>query len=208
MQATPLPEPPPLPPHKPRQPIRPGKWTFFLFIIFTLPVVAFIALRACGLVRPFSIPTNGMAPTIARGDMIVMENFTYHSRKPRRGDLAVFKTDDIHSLSPGSIFVQRVAGEPGDHLQVSEGRLRINGETIVLSGSAGEITYLPPTHLPGKRPGMNAVDVMVPEGGYFMLGDNSSNSLDSRYWGCVPEANIIGCISYRVWPPDRAGKVK
>jgi len=149
-----------------------------------------------------------MAPTISGGDLIVMENFTYLSRQPRRGDLAIFKTDGIPSLQSGSIYVKRVAGEPGDRVRIAGGKLYINDKHLPLRNQSGEITYLEPRPVLGKRKQVSHIDVTVPEGYYYVLGDNQPNSLDSRYWGFVPKRNIIGQVSFRIWPLRRIGGVK
>src|SRR5436189_5559529 len=99
-------------------------------------LVALVLLRAVGLVRPFSVPTRAMAPAISPGDHIMMEGFTFWARKPRRGDVAVFKTDGIDGIAPSqaaAIYVKRVAGEPGDRLRISDGKLYINDQHVALS---------------------------------------------------------------------------
>ena len=156
-------------------------------LFFTL-----VVLRLVGLIRPFSVPTGAMTPAVAAGDHFIMEGFTYLSRQPRRGDIVVFKTDGIALLPPpASIFVKRVAGEPGDHVRISEGTLFVNDKPVLLSNDVGEITYRPP---PGAGAFLLQTDVTVPLGCYFVLGDNSTNSADSRFWGSVPRGNIIGRV--------------
>jgi signal peptidase I len=166
---------------------------------------ALILLRIFGLIRPFSIPTVGMAPAISVGDHVMMEDMTFLVRKPRHGDIVVFRTDGISSLPPAQFYVKRVAGEPGDHLRISQGMLFINDKRVVLSNAVGEIVYdLPP--LAGAFP--PNTEVTVPEGCYFVLGDNSTNSLDSRFLGSVPRQNIIGRIAFCYWPPQKLGRVR
>jgi signal peptidase I len=168
-------------------------------------VTALILLRLCGLVRPFSVPTGAMAPAVSPGDHFMMEGITFLSRQPRRGDIVVFKTDGIASLPAAAFHIKRVAGEPGDHVRISEGKLFVNDRQVSLSNAAGEITY----NLPPLAGGFSAqTDVKVAPGSYFVLGDNSTNSFDSRFWGSVPRGNIIGQVSFCYWPPDRIGRVK
>ncbi|MCE9612143.1 MAG: signal peptidase I [Chthoniobacter sp.] len=166
---------------------------------------ALIVLRLCGLVRPFSVPTGAMTPAVSAGDHIMMEGVTYLSRQPHRGDIVVFKTDGVASLPPATIYVKRVAGEPGDHLRISEGKLFINDKRVSLSNAVGEIAYDLPPRIGTLAP---QTDVTVPSGCYFVLGDNSTNSFDSRFWGSVPRENIIGRVSFCYWPPNRVGGVK
>ena len=164
-----------------------------------------ILLRIFGLIRPFSIPSGGMAPAVSVGDHVMMEDMTFQVRKPRHGDIVVFSTDGISSLPPAQFYVKRVAGEPGDHLRISQGMLFINDKHVGLSNAVGKIVYdLPPVAgaIPPKT------EVTVPDGCYFVLGDNSANSFDSRFWGSVPRQNIIGRIAFRYWPPKRVGGVR
>jgi len=133
------------------------------------------------------------------------EGMTFLVRKPRRGEIVVFRTDGVASLPPAQLYVKRVAGEPGDHLRISEGKLFINDKQVSLSNAVGEIVYDLP---PGADRFLPKTDLTVPDDCYFVLGDNSINSLDSRFWGSVPRGNIIGRVSFCYWPPERAGAVK
>jgi signal peptidase I len=163
-----------------------------------------LILRVAGLLQPFSIPTGSMTPAISAGDHVLMENMTFLTRKPRLGDVIVFKTDGILMLAPGQIHDKRVAGRPGDHVRISNGNLYINETRVALTNTSGEIVYNPAA-APIITP---PTDVIVPAGQYFVLGDNSTNSFDSRYWGFVPRANIIGRLFFCYWPPDRIGAIK
>ncbi len=146
-----------------------------------------------------------MNPTLSAGDRVLMEGFSFLVRKPRRGDIAVFKSDGITSLPAATIHLKRIAGEPGDRVRISEGKLYINEKHVALSSSAGEIAYLLPT---GMERLATMTDVTVPDGQYYVLGDNAANSSDSRFWGFVSANNIMGRITFRYWPPQRAGEVK
>ena len=165
-----------------------------------------VVLRLFGLIRPFSVPTGAMTPAVAAGDHVIMEGFTYLSRQPRRGDIVVFKTDGIALLPPPATFyVKRVAGAPGDHVRISDGKLFVNDKQVLLSNDLGQITY----HLPPLAGTFSLqTNVTVPRDSYFVLGDNSINSSDSRYWGAVPRGNIIGRVWFCYWPPERVGRVK
>ena len=173
----------------------------------TLPACflgALILLRLCNLIRPFSIPTGGMTPAVSPGDHILVEGFTFRFGKPHRGDIVVFRTAGIESLPQDQFYVKRIAGEPGDHVRISDGKLFINEKPVSLSNALGEIVY----DLPSAFQNSAKTDVRVPKDCYFVLGDNSTNSLDSRFWGSVPRANIIGRVAYCYFPPQRRGRVE
>ncbi|MDB6028637.1 MAG: signal peptidase Serine peptidase [Verrucomicrobiales bacterium] len=162
-----------------------------------------IILRLLGLIRPFSVPTGAMTPSVSSGDRIVMEGFTYLARKPHRGDIMVFRTDNIPLIQADSIYIKRVAGEPGDRVRISDGKLYVNEAHVSLKNSSGEIRYVGLGYLATS----NDV-VTVPDNSYFVLGDNSVNSADSRYWGFVPAKNVMGRASVCYWPPQRMGAIK
>jgi len=176
-----------------------------LALLLSLGFGLFFVLRACGLVRPFSVPSGAMAPAVSPGDHIMMEGLTFLSRQPRRGDIVVFSTDGIASLPHATFYLERVVGEPGEHVRISEGKLYINDKLVSLSNGVGEIAYMLP---PGAAGRATQTDMTVPGDAYFVLGDNSANSLDSRFWGSVPRGNIIGRVALCYWPPSRFGGVK
>ncbi len=166
---------------------------------------ALILSRFVGLVRPFYVPTGAMEPAVSGGDHVAMENITFLTRDPHRGDIVVFKSDGIALLTPSTLYIKRIAGEPGDRLKLSNGQLFINDKLVILSNAFGKIVYNMPPH--AQQSSLNT-NVAVPEGCYFLLGDNATNSLDSRFWGSIPRENIVGRILFCYWPPQRVGRVK
>src|SRR5438876_4560250 len=136
------PIPPPLVRVQPRRFDRRG--LLFFGLAAGIFVVALIILRLAGLLHPFSVPTGSMAPAIARGDHVLMEGVSSLKNNPQRGDIVVFRTDGIAALPSGQIYTRRVAGLPGDHVQISDGRLFVNDKPVALSNARGEISY----HLP------------------------------------------------------------
>jgi signal peptidase I len=197
--------PPPLPQPARVSRSRRSKLLVGLALVPPCLVGALIVLRICGLVRPFSVPTGAITPAVSAGDHVLMEGVTFMARHPRRGEVVVFRTDGIDSLPPGTFYIKRVAGEPGDRLRISEGKLFVNDKQVSLSNVVGEIVYNLP---PGSERFPPKTDLTVPDDCYFVLGDNSTNSLDSRYWGTLPRGNIIGRVTFCYWPPRRAGGVK
>jgi signal peptidase I len=170
-----------------------------------LLVAMLLLLRIVGLLRPFSMPTDGMAPTISGGDHIIMEGFTFLSRDPRRGDIVVFKTDGVPLTTPGQFFVKRVAGAPGDRVRISGGKLYINDSPTELSNAAVTTAFPAPSR--SMMLDLNS-NVTVPDGRFFVVGDNITNSFDSRYFGFVPRQNIIGRASFWFSTLHREGPIK
>jgi signal peptidase I len=166
---------------------------------------ALLTLRLFGIFRPFYVPYGSMEPAVSAGDHIVMERLTYHVRGPRRGDIVVFNSD--HTGLPGSrtLYIKRVVGMPHDHVLISDGNLFIDDKLVTLSNIEGRIVYNTPTNFASF---FQETNVTVPAGCYYLLGDNSTNSLDSRYFGGIPRKDILGRVMFCYWPSSRIGTVK
>jgi signal peptidase I len=180
-------------------------WLLFLLLAGLLGGLEVLATDH--LTRLFKVPTQSMAPTILPGDRLFVQTSAYWFAAPRRGEVVVFRTDAVgsSSLPKGQFYVKRVAGLPGEALQISEGRLLINGRYLdkpaPLMGSNFGTVGMP---WPGKGP-----DVWkIPEDSYFVIGDNTTNSLDSRFFGPIPRASIIGRATKTYWPLLRAGDIR
>lgn len=163
-----------------------------------------ILLRVCGLLIPYNIPTKSMAPAIKAGDHVMMEGISYLFRKPARGDIAVYKATVASQAPMNTYRVSRIVGLPGESLSIKDGKLYINDKEMVLTNNEGRIRYdpspiAPPTFM---------YNVLIPDHQYFLIGDNSTNSFDSRYWGFLPEGNIKGKIRWCYSPVQRAGSVQ
>jgi signal peptidase I len=186
-----------------------------------IPWIVLAAVAASGSVclifyQPFSIPSAGMENTVLVGDRVFVR------RSPgvavQRGDVIAFRYPADRSQS----FLKRVVGVPGDHVRLVQKVLYVNG-TAALEPYAIHITrYMdpyrdnfpkqPPFHL--ARPAREMLlhhladgEIVVPEGNYFVMGDNRDDSLDSRYWGFVPQADIIGkpvLVYWSLAPPQQS----
>jgi signal peptidase I len=142
------------------------------------------------------------------GDQVFVDKFSYNFAKPHRGDVFVFRTNHIFGIrgdpETGSPFyIKRLAGLPGDELRIDSPLLYVNGKIAEGFGFARVMSAKPPYR--GYAPGRDYLaepnrSFVVPEHAYFALGDNSYNSYDSRYWGPVPEENLVGRGLLVYWP--------
>lgn len=145
------------------------------------------------------------------GDQVFVDKFSYNFVKPHRGDVFVFRTNHIPGIredpDTGSPFyIKRLAGLPGDRLRVDPPFLYVDGEKAEGYGFDRVMAAKPPYR--GYALGHDYLaepnrSFTVPQHGYFALGDNSYNSYDSRYWGPVPEENLVGRGLFVYWPFNR-----
>ena len=166
------------------------------------------------LVKPFRIPSESMVPTLEVGQRVLVDRVSYRFGDPDRGDIVVFKPPAGQPSTCGveragdqpcpegtpersdTNFIKRVVGLPGDRLKVIEGSVYINGKRQ--SESFARLDAECATcNLPRE--------ITIPDGEYYMMGDNRGESADSREWGPVPKKWIIGKAFATYWPPGRIG---
>jgi signal peptidase I len=183
-------------------------WVLYLLGVLGLAFGLIVFLSITGDLHRWRVPTRGMELTISPGDQFYTEGVSYRFRKPRRGEIVVFGTRGIVGISqPGpserdAVYVQRIIGLPGDKLELRDEQVRVNGKEdpalrSVRLGIASNAIYL-------SGPG---TQVQIPSESYFVVGDNSANSYDSRYWGFLPARNIKGRAICRYWPASRIGSL-
>lgn len=161
-------------------------------------------------VQAFKIPTGSMHPTLLENDRILVNKFIYGAqipfihvrlpaiRQPKRGDIIVFKYPEDQKKD----FIKRLVAGEGETVEIIGGKIAINGE-IIKDGILNNITYY------NFGPyGQEGIKVRVPKDCYFVLGDNSMSSKDSRYWGFVPKRNLEGEAFFIFWPIKRIGAIK
>ena len=185
------------------------------------PVLALVFVVRSFLFEPFQIPSESMLPTLEVGDFILVNKYTYGIRLPliqkkvidinplKRGDVVVFFPPHVDQY-----YIKRLIGLPGDVIRIQNNVLFVNGEQLPSTflsmepAKPGEFCYAVRGEnrleketlgrdfttrectIPGDL-GRNGT-WKVPEGHYFMMGDNRDNSTDSRRWGYVPDKNIVG----------------
>lgn len=173
------------------------------------------------VVKPYRIPSASMEPTLAIGQRILVDRIGNNFTSPQLGQVLVFHPpinhwacadphqgasaagmpegeacDVAQRTASGETFVKRVVGLPGDRLQIINGHVIRNGvpeaDAYTIPCGPLAICNFPRT-------------IIVPKGDYYMMGDNRPDSEDSRFWGPVPRAWIIGQAFFTYWPPDRIG---
>ena len=183
--------------------------------IFTIggAILIVLALKAW-VVNPYRIPSSSMEPTLhcarpaqdceARfSDRVLANRFIYRFRDPQRGEIVVFKTPDAAKIKcgAGGTFVKRIIGLPGDKLQVRV--IRGNGYVFINGRQLNEPYIQAIRRSPASQYPAGGGVLTVAKDNYFMMGDNRSQSCDSRFWGTVPRGNIIGKVFLTYWPPNR-----
>jgi signal peptidase I len=142
--------------------------------------------------RTFYIPSGAMEHTLEINDYVVVDTWAYRSEIPRRGDIVVFTPPP--QAGAGKKYIKRVAGVPGDTVELRQDILLVNNQAVPDSGR-----FLAP--IPASP---NFSPTMVAQGTLFVLGDNRHNSADSRVWGLLPLENVTGRTCAIFFPPSRA----
>jgi signal peptidase I len=203
---------------KPRRPF----WRD-LVVIVVAALVLTILLKAF-VVQVFSIPSGSMENTLLPGDRILVSKIVYRFRPIERGDIVVFSGagswdpatpppsnefvrlwDDVTNLvgisAPGTDYVKRVIGVPGDHVVCCN----VNGQVTVNGVALDETSYI----YPGDAPSAVRFNIVVPAGRLWVMGDNRADSDDSRYrtsspgGGTIPESAVVGRAFVIIWPLSR-----
>ncbi len=190
-----------------------------LVVIVAIALGLAVAIQGF-IVKPYEIPSASMEPTLRINQRILVDRVGMHFSTPHIGDIFVFHPpatetcadpnegengagqdasaacDVAQTHESSQTYVKRVVGLPGDRLSIVNGRVYRDGRLepsafTVPCGDVGECNF--------------RATITVPKGDYYMMGDNRPDSLDSRYWGPVPKAWLIGKAFLTYWPPDRIG---
>ncbi|MBI4982082.1 MAG: signal peptidase I [Candidatus Omnitrophica bacterium] len=181
------------------------EWVESIIIAFLLAMV----IRTF-VVQAFKIPTGSMRQTLLEGDLILVNKFIYGAkipfinkrlpalRQPKRGDVIVF----IYPEDPKKDFIKRLVGLPGETLEIRNGTIYIN-DKLVSDAVLNQRYYYNRGNF-----AMEGQKLVIPKDSYFVLGDNSASSKDSRYWGFVPAQNILGKAIVIYFPLTRIRIIK
>ena len=181
----------------------PPRWRWWLEWVAVVLVALVLAFGVRTYVaQMFYIPSGSMLPTLQVGDRIVVDKLSYHLHGVHRGDIVVFRRPPLEHADYSDL-VKRVIGLPGDTVSSVDGRVYIDGKPL-------SEPWLP-TPVPVTSPSPVAEGFSlsrpytVPAGKYFVMGDNRTNSEDSRYFGPIPANLIVGKMAFVAWPLDDSG---
>ena len=162
------------------------------------------------LIKPYRIPSPSMTDTLLVKDRVLVNRVVYHLRDVERGDIVVFRWPEDRDY----VFIKRVVGLPGDKLLAKDGKLYVNGvpqdEAYVhkTNGVTDRTEPAPPIAGTTMSDAWSlSAEYTVPAHSYFMMGDNRTDSDDSRDWGPVPEDDVIGSAFFIYWPLGRLGPI-
>ncbi|MDP2981198.1 MAG: signal peptidase I [Candidatus Omnitrophota bacterium] len=151
------------------------------------------------VVQAFKIPTGSMRPTLIEGDRILVNKFVYRFTQPKRGDVIVFISPEDKKKD----FIKRLIGLPNENIEISNGTILVNSAPI----EEGAVLKKQRYYNRGDF-GMEGQNITIPNDAYYVLGDNSISSRDSRYWGFMPKKFLLGKAFLIYWPPNRMGMIK
>jgi signal peptidase I len=184
----------------------PRPWRIAIdWVVTIVGAVAIVLAIKAWVVNPYRIPSSSMETTLhcagaglgctARfSDRVLANRFIYHFMDPERGDIVVFETPQQarRQCGAGGTFVKRIIALPGETWEMRSGFVYINGKRLeepYVHRDRRDADTLPPEK--------------IPDDSYFVMGDNRSQSCDSRVWGALPRSNLIGKVFAVYWPPRR-----
>jgi len=184
----------------------PRSWRIAIdWVVTIVGAVAIVLAIKAWVVNPYRIPSSSMEPTLhcagaalgctARfSDRVLANRFIYHFVEPKRGDIVVFETPQAarRDCGAGGTFVKRIVGLPGEVWEMRGGDVYIDG-----------VRLREPYVNSDRRDADSKPPYRIPEDQYYVMGDNRAQSCDSRVWGSLPKANLIGKVFAVYWPPRR-----
>lgn len=164
-------------------------------IVFAVGIFFFVYLL---IMRPHKIKGPSMSPNFPDSEYLLTEKVSYYTRNPERGDVVVFTPP----VSQTDEYIKRIIGLPGERISLRNGHVYINDKQLEESYLASDVYTF------GEGFLSEGQEYTVPQGEYFVLGDNRVHSADSRDFGPITKKEISGRAWVIYWPPNLAGKVK
>jgi len=177
--------------------------TILEYAILAVVAITVALLVQAFLVKPYRIPSESMENTLLIGDRVLVDRISWRFSEPHRGEIVVF-----HSPFKGPVLIKRIIGMPGDTVSLADGHVYINGRRLSEPYVRTVDGQPEPTQpFTNGLPWSLEQPFKVPAGEYFMMGDNRTDSGDSREFGPVARSQLVGRAFARYWPPSRIGGI-
>jgi signal peptidase I len=163
---------------------------FLLDVLETVAISLILFLAINAVSARIRVDGHSMVPTFQDGEFVIVDKISYRFNDPQRGDIVVFH----YPRDPAQEYIKRIIGLPGDEVLIRGGVVYVNGIALVEPYAFEAPRY--------------ELQVYVPAGEYFVLGDNRNNSSDSHDWGTLPEEFLVGKAFFIYWPLNEVGIVQ
>lgn len=174
---------------------------FLRSVISFLGIIVAVIVLSWGIrtfvFQAYGIPSGSMESTIEVGDMVFSEKITYYGEDPKRGDIVTFSDPEI----PSRVLIKRVIATGGETVDLVDGQVVVDGVPLNEPYTEGK----PSDPITSAFGADIAYPYTVPEGELWVMGDNRTNSQDSRYFGSIDESTVTGRAVFRYWPLSRIG---
>lgn len=168
---------------------------FFDFLQGIVVMLALLVMVYLFIMSPQEISGRSMEPNFYNGEYILTNKIEYKFTDPQRGDVVIFKSP----RNPDIDFIKRIIALPGESVSISDGSIYVNGRQLIEPYLSPDIFVFGGSYLP------EGSERMIPQGTYFVVGDNRPHSSDSREFGPIAKEEFIGKALLRYWPFDRVG---
>jgi signal peptidase I len=177
--------------------------TILEYAVLAVVAIAVALLVQAFLVKPYRIPSESMENTLLIGDRVLVDRISWRFSEPQRGNIVVF-----HPPFAGPVLIKRIIGLPGETFSLSGGHVNINGHPLNEPYVRTEDGVREPTDpFSNGLPWSLEKPYKIPANDYFVMGDNRTDSGDSREFGPVPRGQMVGKAFARYWPPSRIGGI-
>jgi signal peptidase I len=175
--------------------------TILEYVVLAVVTIVVALLIQAFLVKPYRIPSPSMEDTLLVGDRVLADRISWRVSDPQRGDIVVFRPPE-----PGPVLIKRIVGLPGETLSLRDGAVYVNGERLT-EPYVRRVDGVPEPAKPFTTglPWSLQQPYTVPAGSYFMMGDNRTDSKDSRDFGPIARGQFVGRAFARYWPVGRVG---
>jgi len=187
---------------EPQEPEHNPARTALEWMVVFAAATLFALLLQLTTAQVFTIPSGSMTPTLEVGDRVVVNKWSYRFGSPHRGDLVVFTRPKGFDTGDDDL-IKRVVATAGETVTIADNRLLVDGVPL-------DEPYLPegtPTLPVGDHPCTTDAPCVIPDGHVWVMGDNRTNSTDSRYFDSIPVSSIVGQAELCIWPLSRAGRL-